>query len=229
MSTLTLHAESGSVRPFGSMSKARITSFAAIVIAHLGMFYALEHGLISHAVQILPKEVVMTFVEPPAIKPEPQPKPVPTRKLASLQIPTPVVPQIVPVVEIPVEPHQITTTVAPPAPQVAAVAAKPEVSNTPATPAPPKQVSAVEYVKAPQADYPPMSRRMGEEGKVTLRVLVNEKGVAEKVDVQKSSGSNRLDEAAKVAILRAIFKPYLEDGKALTVIATATISFSLSS
>ena len=74
-----------------------------------------------------------------------------------------------------------------------------------------------------------MSRRMGEEGKVTLRVLVNEKGVAEKVDVQKSSGSNRLDEAAKVAILRAIFKPYLEDGKALTVIATATISFSLSS
>ena len=125
--------------------------------------------------------------------------------------------------------HQITTQAAPPAPQPAPLVAKIEPSNTPVVIAPPKQISAVEYVRAPQADYPPMSKRMGEEGKVTLRVLVNEKGVAEKVDIQKSSGSNRLDEAARIAILRAIFKPYLEDGKALTVIATATISFSLSS
>ncbi|PXX43848.1 energy transducer TonB [Undibacterium pigrum] len=224
MSTLTLHQ----APPEFTAPKSRFFSFAAIVLAHLALFYALQHGLLTHAVQILPKEVLMTFVEPPQVKPEPPPKPVPTKKLTSLQ--TPVVPHIKPVVEIPADTHQITTQAAPPEPQQIPMVAKAEqVSNTPVVPAPPKQISAVEYVRPPQADYPSMSKRMGEEGKVTLRVLVNEKGVAEKVDIQKSSGSNRLDEAAKLAILRALFKPYLEDGKALTVIATATISFSLSS
>ena len=225
MSTLTLQS---APQDF-TAPKSRVFSFAAIVVAHLALFYALEHGLLSHAVQILPREVMMTFVEPPAVKAEPPPKPIPTKKLTSVQVPAPVVPHISPVVEIPAEVHQITTQAAPPAPQPAPLMAKLEASPTPVATAQPKQISAVEYVRAPQADYPPMSKRMGEEGKVTLRVLVNEKGQAEKVDIQKSSGSNRLDEAAKVAILRAIFKPYLEDGKALTVIATATISFSLSS
>jgi len=225
MSTLTLQQ----VPQDFTAPKSRILSFGAIVVAHLALFYALQHGLLTHAVQILPKEVMMTFVEPPAVKAEPPPKPLPMKKLTTVQVPVPVVPRIIPAVEIPAEVHQITTQAAPPAPQPAVVAAKVETTPAPAAPAQPKQISAVEYVRAPQADYPAMSRRMGEEGKVTLRVLVNEKGQAEKVDVQKSSGSNRLDEAAKVAILRAIFKPYLEDGRALTVIATATISFSLSS
>lgn len=224
MSTLTLQS---APQDF-TAPKSRVFSFAIIVVAHLALFYALEHGLLSHAVQILPKEVMMTFVAPPVVKSEPPPKPIPTKKLTSVQVPVPVVPHITPVVEIPAEVHQITTQATPPAPQPAPLLAKLETSPAPVVAAQPKQISAVEYVRAPQADYPPMSRRMGEEGKVTLRVLVNEKGQAEKVDVQKSSGSNRLDEAAKVAILRAIFKPYLEDGKALTVIATATISFSLS-
>ncbi len=225
MSTLTLQqAPQDFTAP-----KSRLLSLAAIVAAHLALFYALQHGLLTHAVQILPKEVVMTFVEPPAVKPEPPPKPVPLKKLTVVQAPPPVVPHVTPAVEIPPDVHQITTQTAPPTPQPAPVAVKVEAPPAPAAPAQPKQISAVEYVRAPQADYPAMSRRLGEEGKVTLRVLVNEKGQAEKVDVQKSSGSNRLDEAAKVAILRAIFKPYLEDGRALTVIATATISFSLSS
>ncbi|MBC3921083.1 energy transducer TonB [Undibacterium sp. CY18W] len=226
MSTLTLSHHNGPA----PIPRSRIVSFTGIVLAHLGLFYALEHGLISHAVQILPKEVILTMIQPHVSKPEQPPAPIPTKKLTTLPPPIPLVPQITPVVDIPVEQHQITVQPSPQIPQpVAAVAAKAEPSTSMAPPAAPKQISAVEYLRPPQADYPPMSRRMGEEGKVTLRILVNEKGVAEKVDIQKSSGSNRLDEAAKTAILRAIFKPYLEDGKALTVIATATISFTLNS
>lgn len=113
------------------------------------------------------------------------------------------------------------------------------VKNTPtasfATPTPskeqtgPKVVSAVEYVNAPQADYPSIAKRMGEEGRVVMQVLVNEKGRAEKVDVVQSSGFKRLDEAAKLALMRALFKPYLEDGKAMNMLATASINFSLRS
>ena len=94
-------------------------------------------------------------------------------------------------------------------------------------PAGPKVVSAVEYIHAPQADYPPMARRMGEEGRVVMQVLVNDKGRAEKVEIVKSSGFARLDESAKMALFRALFKPYLEDGKATMVLATASINFSL--
>ncbi|WP_230409637.1 energy transducer TonB [Undibacterium fentianense] len=91
----------------------------------------------------------------------------------------------------------------------------------------PKIISAVEYIQAPQADYPPMARRLGEEGRVVMQVLVNDKGRAEKVEILKSSGFSRLDESAKIALFRALFKPYVEDGKATTVLATASINFSL--
>ncbi|WMW79952.1 TonB family protein [Undibacterium cyanobacteriorum] len=91
----------------------------------------------------------------------------------------------------------------------------------------PKVIGAVEYIQAPQADYPAMAKRMGEEGRVVMQVLVNDKGRAEKVEVIKSSGFNRLDESAKTALMRAIFKPYIEDGKTMTVLATASINFSL--
>lgn len=68
---------------------------------------------------------------------------------------------------------------------------------------------------------------MGEQGKVVLRVLVNEKGRPEKVEVQRSSGFPRLDEAARQAAWRALFKPFIEDGKAVPRYAIVPIRFSL--
>jgi protein TonB len=88
-------------------------------------------------------------------------------------------------------------------------------------------VSGVEYIQAPQPEYPTIARRNGEQGKVMLRVLVNEKGRAERVEIQQSSGSPRLDEAARQAALRALFKPHLEDGKAIAVFAMVPINFSI--
>lgn len=68
---------------------------------------------------------------------------------------------------------------------------------------------------------------MGEEGRVVLRVLVNDKGRTESVEVQTTSGSTRLDEAAKQALKRALFKPHTEDGKAAAVYAIVPITFKL--
>jgi protein TonB len=53
------------------------------------------------------------------------------------------------------------------------------------------------------------------------------KGTAEQVTVQKSSGSNNLDEAGRQAVLRALFKPHVEDGKAIPVYALVPINFQL--
>lgn len=68
---------------------------------------------------------------------------------------------------------------------------------------------------------------MGEEGVVQFKVLVNTKGRAEQVDIIKTSGSSRLDDEARRAVMRAIFKPYIEDGKAIVVSTTGSIVFKL--
>jgi protein TonB len=62
-----------------------------------------------------------------------------------------------------------------------------------------------------------------------LRILVNEKGQPEQVLVQTSSGSARLDEAGRQAALRALFKPHIEDGRAVAVFVIVPLNFQLAS
>ncbi len=85
----------------------------------------------------------------------------------------------------------------------------------------------MQYILAPQPVYPQMSKRMGEQGKVVLRILVNENGKPDQVTVQTSSGSARLDEAGRQAALRALFKPHMEDGRAVSVYAIVPLVFTL--
>ena len=215
----------------GSNASRRWLPLSGIVLAHCGLFYALQNGLVTQVAQVLPKEVVMTFVQPaPPARPATPPQAKLTEK--TLRPPTPVltVPAIPPpLVTAAPQPDSITLKASEPVVAVKAEAAVPTVNSTASAPAAPKVVNAVEYLRPPVPEYPSLSRKMGEEGKVVMRVLVNEKGRPEKIDVHQSSGSHRLDEAARIAIMRAIFKPYHEDGKALAVIATATINFSLDS
>ncbi len=56
-------------------------------------------------------------------------------------------------------------------------------------------------------EYPALSRRLGEQGAVVLRVLITAEGRASEVIVLNSSGSVRLDEAAKATIRDWRFLP----------------------
>ncbi|NEX59826.1 energy transducer TonB [Noviherbaspirillum galbum] len=151
-----------------------------------------------------------------------------------------------------VQPEALSAQPAPPAPPAPATPAAPSAASgtaidnraanaaaspsasaystpsAPSAPAQPKTVSSgIEYIQPPRPEYPNGARRLGEEGKVMLRVLVNERGVAERIEIQKSSGSPRLDEAARQAVLRAVFKPYAEDGKPVPMYALVPIAFQL--
>jgi protein TonB len=64
-----------------------------------------------------------------------------------------------------------------------------------------------DYLNNPKPPYPPLSRRMREEGRVVLRVLVTVDGGASDVEVRASSGSARLDESALRTIQRWKFIP----------------------
>ncbi len=63
------------------------------------------------------------------------------------------------------------------------------------------------YLNNPRPAYPPLSRRLGEEGRVLLRVRVSAEGYAVAVDLEKSSNFERLDEAARHAVARWRFVP----------------------
>lgn len=116
-----------------------------------------------------------------------------------------------------------------PAPAAATVPDAPPVPPAPAAPLPPKQItaSAVRYLVPPQQVYPETSRRLGESGKVGLKVRVDEHGKAVEVHVTQSSGFSRLDQAAVSALKAARFQPYLENGVARSVWAPATITYDL--
>ncbi len=176
---------------------------------------------------------MVTFVAAPEAPPPAAPKVVPL-----VQMPPPALPVVpVPVVQIAPQQNVITTVqssapaevrpVTPPPAPVAVVAAAPApapVATTPRTIS-----SGVQYVKEPQPVYPQMSKRMGEQGRVILRILINEKGTPEQVLVHSSSGSARLDEAGRQAAMRALFKPHMEDGRAVAVYAMVPVNFQLSS
>jgi len=63
------------------------------------------------------------------------------------------------------------------------------------------------YLHNPRPVYPPLSRRLGEEGKVLLRVRVSAEGQPIAVDVEESSNFERLDEAARQVVARWRFVP----------------------
>lgn len=98
-----------------------------------------------------------------------------------------------------------------------------------AEPAPtPKLVTRVEYLRPPDVHYPVASRRLGEQGRVLLRVYIDREGRAQHVEVQESSGSRRLDKAAMTAAREALYRPYSENGQPIPVWALIPTIFELS-
>ncbi|HVO91966.1 MAG TPA: energy transducer TonB [Terriglobales bacterium] len=63
------------------------------------------------------------------------------------------------------------------------------------------------YRDTPRPEYPDSARREGREGRVLLRVLVDEQGRTKRVEINHSSGSEVLDRAAVQAMQRWSFYP----------------------
>ncbi|WP_313952842.1 TonB family protein, partial [Accumulibacter sp.] len=71
-------------------------------------------------------------------------------------------------------------------------------ADSPAVPAPVVVAARfdVDYLRNPPPVYPESSRRLGEEGRVLLRIRVSAQGLPTSVEIKQSSGFRRLDEAA---------------------------------
>ena len=84
----------------------------------------------------------------------------------------------------------------------------------PVTAVAPPMVESVEYVRAAPPVYPRESQRRREHGTVILRVLVDALGRPAQVQVERSSGFERLDVAAREAVEKFLFHPYEVNGVA---------------
>jgi protein TonB len=95
---------------------------------------------------------------------------------------------------------------------VSAAPAAPAPAAAPATPRIELPSSNAAYLKNPSPTYPSISKRMGEQGKVLLRVLISAEGLPEQVEIKQSSGYERLDRQAHDTVLRWRFVPGKRNG-----------------
>ena len=173
--------------------RKHLTGIALVVLLHVLLLWAISSGLARNVVRMTEntvEAVLMTDAPPPT--PAPPPKTPPPAKT-----PTP-------------PPPAITS----PAPAITQPAATPAAAPA-APPAPAIRTGAVIQAGAHCAkpDYPSASRRMEEEGTVTLKFLIGVDGKVIQADIEKTSGFNRLDEAARNALSKCQFRPGTVDGK----------------
>ncbi|MDP1766373.1 MAG: energy transducer TonB [Methylotenera sp.] len=85
------------------------------------------------------------------------------------------------------------------------------------------------YLNNPAPAYPPLARRLSEQGRVLLKVLVTEEGLAAMVQIDTSSGYNKLDQAAIEAVKKWSFIPAKRSNQPISAYVLVPIKFSLNS
>jgi len=81
------------------------------------------------------------------------------------------------------------------------------------------------YLNNPAPKYPDISKRLGEYGNVVLEAYVLPDGKPSKVEISKSSGYSRLDQAALEAAKRWTFVPAKRGSEAVASLTKFTIQF----
>ncbi|MDP1735146.1 MAG: energy transducer TonB [Sulfuritalea sp.] len=209
MKILSPHAAPNRLSPAG---------LGMVVLLHALVLW----GLLRMNVITLPASLSVLTVSllPPAevIKPNPEivpPKPKPVERR-----PTPLQ-----------QPTQLAVAAEAPAPTPAAVApaptfVAPPVAASPA-PAPTQPRFDADYLDNPKPPYPAISRRMGEQGRVVLRVRVDAQGLPIDVQLHASSGSERLDASALQTVRRWKFIPARLGNEPVAATVLVPIAFSL--
>jgi protein TonB len=167
--------------------------------------------------------------KPQAAKPKPQPRPAPAPlpKTPSERAPT--------VAAAPAAPAKEQQAAAPAA-DAAAAATKPAASSADAAPAKPAPAAESAPVTPPRSDasalnsqaaYPPLSRRLREQGRVLLDVYILADGSVGELKLRQSSGFARLDEAALDAVRRWRYAPARRGNEPIPYWYVQPVAFAL--
>ncbi len=206
----------------------RAVGIVVVVVFHVALFYALVSGLARKVVEVVRAPIetkIIAEVKPPEERPPPPPPP----KLA------PPPPAFIPPPEVrlqntppssPAETITATTTAKPTEPVPIAT---PQTVEAPA-PAPvalPSMSAKFDRKSCQAPDYPRESLMREEVGTTQLRVLVDVDGRPLEIDVAKTSGFRRLDDAAKKAFFRCRYSPAVVNGQPSQSIQWIQFEFTL--
>ena len=189
----------------------------AVIVLHLLGLWALQAGLLQRVVtwvvpvMALSEAVDVPVPPPPPAKPLPPPAapaaPVSPRPTAPLATSAPELPLPVPAASVPAASAPIGLPAPSPVQNSAPVAATPVT----ATPAPSPKIALpstqADYLNNPKPAYPALSRRLGEQGRAVVRVLIGADGLPQKAELHTSSGFERLDRAALDTVMRWRYVP----------------------
>ncbi len=225
------------------LGKSPVAIASAVALLHVGGLAALQSGLLVRAYElVVPAEMISQIIEPPKpvlppppAPPPPQPEPVRQNKAVVL----PPAPQPLAIADPTPAPNAPTATPTPPAPLppiASPVAAAPSLAPAtppaapPAPPAPKVEMprSDADHLSNPVPPYPPLSKRLGEEGTAVVRIYVGADGLPQKAELRTSSGYERLDAAAVAAVMKWRFKPGTRGGVAEAMWVSQPIPFVLS-
>lgn len=198
--------------------KPVLRTSAAVLLAHVGILWLLVHQGASPTLSGTHEQVIVASV----VAEQPSPVASPQRQAPARPV-APSSPQPQP------QPTAVQQATPP--------TASPGTPNEPATSArtaAPTSVAALvlpssdaDYLHNPPPAYPRMSRRMGEQGTVLVRVFISTEGRAEKAELRTSSGHARLDEAALETVQRWRYVPGKRAGQPEAMWFTVPIRFVL--
>lgn len=227
------------------LGKRNAAVASAVVALHVGLIWVLQSGSALHPPElVLPVQVLAELIDSPApsVEPAPPAPPAPPAK----PVPPPVTPSVQKKAapQTPALPQAQPLAIADPAPSPNAPAGSltPSPPSTPALPAagpaaapagPPAPAavqlpsSNADYLQNPKPAYPPLSKRLGEQGKAILRVLIGADGQPQKAELKQSSGFERLDQAALSTVMKWRYVPGKRGGVAEDMWFNVPINFVL--
>jgi protein TonB len=200
----------------------RLLIVTAVIGLHLLGLWALHTGLLRRAVAlVIPVQVLVLaeLIEPPqpVIAPAPPapptpaaPKPVPRQPPPPKPVARPAPQPLASVAAAPTPQAPVAITTPQPITFTAPAAVEVASPAPPAPPAPPRvdlPSSNADYLNNPPPPYPPLSKRLNEQGRVVIRARIEADGTASQAEVRTSSGYERLDQAALQTVKRWRYVP----------------------
>lgn len=204
---------------FAASRRPRISrsSLAVVLLLHGLVFWLLLHtNLITLPAQL--SVITIGLIHPAEeIKPSPEvtpPRPKPAKPRPASRSP------------LQIAAPETTSVPSPVAVQTSSTPAPPVAASLVSGQATPPRFEA-DYLDNPKPPYPPLSRRMGEQGRVVLRVHVGADGSASEILLHIASGFSRLDQSALVTVRRWKFVPAQHGAEAVAAWVLVPVAFTL--
>lgn len=208
-------------RPPARLSRTAVIALAVVAL-HVGLIGALQSGLLLRKDElIVPVEVLAELIELPQPQPQPELRPpappvrpaTPAPTVPKKSVPQPfTLPQPLAIADPRPAPNAPAGSLTPapataPVPVAQAPAGSAALGGPPAAPSVQLPLSNADYLQNPKPAYPALSKRLGEQGKVVVRVLIGADGTPQNAELRQSSGYERLDQAALNTVLKWRYIP----------------------